>query len=209
MSVCLSPINVKTAEPIEPKFFVGHHVTTGKVYEWSKFQIFVSIKIRSSLNFLKFWKSTKFFVKIRELFLFCFTMYTKRTLFTINLEDGREVPWISSNIYFCFKHNILLISCLLLKSSLSMNCPVYEKSTVYEMSCLWKIWSVYEMSCLWKVYSVYEMSCFWISFFMKCPIYEMSYLCISFSMKCPSMYLSLPGVGKYGFREDNVLQEHD
>ena len=76
-SVCLFvflyPINVKTAEPIGPKFFVGHHVTTGKVYEWSKFQIVVSIKIRSSLNF---WK---FFVKIRELFLFCFTMYTKRT----------------------------------------------------------------------------------------------------------------------------------
>ena len=79
LSVCLYPINVKTAEPIGPKFFVGHHVTTGKVYESSKFQIFVSIKIRSSLNFWKFWKSTKFFVKIRELFLFCFTMYTKRT----------------------------------------------------------------------------------------------------------------------------------
>ena len=31
--VCLYPINVKTAESIGPKFFVGHHVTTGKVYE--------------------------------------------------------------------------------------------------------------------------------------------------------------------------------
>ena len=31
--VCLYPINVKTAEPIGPKFFVGHRVTTGKVYE--------------------------------------------------------------------------------------------------------------------------------------------------------------------------------
>ena len=79
LSVCLYAINVKTAEPIGPKFVVGHHVTTGKVYEWSKFQIFVSIKIRSSLDFWKFWKSTNFFVKIRELFLFCFTMYTKRT----------------------------------------------------------------------------------------------------------------------------------
>ena len=81
LGVCffLYPINVKTAEPIGPKFFVGHHVTTGKVYEWSKFQIFVSINIRSSLNFWKLWKSTKFFVKIRELFLSCFTMSTKRT----------------------------------------------------------------------------------------------------------------------------------
>ena len=29
-------------------------------------------------------------MKIRELFLFCFTMYTKRTC--SNLEDGREAP---------------------------------------------------------------------------------------------------------------------
>ena len=49
--VCLYPINVKTAEPIGAKFFVGHLGTPGKVYEKSKFQIFVSIKIRSSLNF--------------------------------------------------------------------------------------------------------------------------------------------------------------
>ena len=60
LSVCLYPINVKTAEPIGPKFFVGHLGTPGKVYKWSKFQIFVSIKIGSSLNFLKFWKSTNF-----------------------------------------------------------------------------------------------------------------------------------------------------
>ena len=32
LSVCLYPINVKTAEPIGPKFFVGHHVIPGKVY---------------------------------------------------------------------------------------------------------------------------------------------------------------------------------
>ena len=51
LSVCLYPINVKTAEPIGPNFFVRHHVTTGKVYVWSTFQIFVSIKIRSSLIF--------------------------------------------------------------------------------------------------------------------------------------------------------------
>ena len=95
--VCLYPINVKTAEPIGPKFFVGHLGTPGKVYEWSKFQIFVSIKIRSSLNFWKFWKSTKFFVKIRELFLLCFTMYTEN-MFTINLEDGREAPSKASNL---------------------------------------------------------------------------------------------------------------
>ena len=35
--VCLYPINVKTAEPIGPKFCVGHHVTPGKVYGMIKF----------------------------------------------------------------------------------------------------------------------------------------------------------------------------
>ena len=45
LSVCLSPINVKTAEPIWTKFCVGHHVTPGKVYGWSKFQKFASNKI--------------------------------------------------------------------------------------------------------------------------------------------------------------------
>ena len=33
LSVCLYPINVKTVELIGPKFFVGHQMTTGKVYE--------------------------------------------------------------------------------------------------------------------------------------------------------------------------------
>ena len=61
LSVCLYPINVKTAEPIGPKFFVWPHGAPGKVYEWSKFQIFVSIKIRSSLNFFKILKIHEFF----------------------------------------------------------------------------------------------------------------------------------------------------
>ena len=92
LSVCLYPINVKTAEPIGPKFCVGHLGTPGKVYEWPTFQIFVSIKIRSSLNFWKFWKSTKFFVKIRELFLFCFTMYIKRTCSQLIWKMGAKRP---------------------------------------------------------------------------------------------------------------------
>ena len=40
--VCLYPINVKTAEPIGPKFFVGSRVTPQKVYGWSNFQKFAS-----------------------------------------------------------------------------------------------------------------------------------------------------------------------
>ena len=39
VSVCfLYPIKFKSAEPIGPKFFVGNHVTTEKVYEWQKFK---------------------------------------------------------------------------------------------------------------------------------------------------------------------------
>ena len=41
LSVCLCPINVKTAEPIRPKFFLGSGMTPGKVYEWSKIKNFV------------------------------------------------------------------------------------------------------------------------------------------------------------------------
>ena len=33
LSVCLYPINVKTAEPIGPTFCVGAYMTTEKVYE--------------------------------------------------------------------------------------------------------------------------------------------------------------------------------
>ena len=55
VSVCLYPINVKTAEPVRARFCVGPHVAPGKVYEWSKFKKFDSIKIRFPLNFWKFW----------------------------------------------------------------------------------------------------------------------------------------------------------
>ena len=40
VSVCLYPINVKTAEPIEPKFCVGPHMTPEKVYGYSESQDF-------------------------------------------------------------------------------------------------------------------------------------------------------------------------
>ena len=36
--VCLYPINVKTNEPIRPKFCVGPHMTPGKVYGISKLE---------------------------------------------------------------------------------------------------------------------------------------------------------------------------
>ena len=78
--VCLYPINVKTDEPIGPKFFVGHLGTPGKVYESSKFQIFVSIKIREI-----------FCENPRIIFVLFYDVH-KENMFTTNLEDGREAP---------------------------------------------------------------------------------------------------------------------
>ena len=48
VSVCLYPINVKTAEPIGPNLCVVPHTTPRKI---SKFQKLASNKIRFSLNF--------------------------------------------------------------------------------------------------------------------------------------------------------------
>ena len=55
LSACLYPINVKTAEPIGPKFCVGLCMPPGKVYE----------KICLQLNqiFTKLKESTTFFIK--------------------------------------------------------------------------------------------------------------------------------------------------
>ena len=51
VSVFFNPIHVNTGKPIRPKICVGPHVGPVKVYESSKFQINVSMKIRFSLNF--------------------------------------------------------------------------------------------------------------------------------------------------------------
>ena len=47
VSVCLYPINVKKAESIGPKFFVGHHVTTGVMNDENKKMCF------KDFNFVK------------------------------------------------------------------------------------------------------------------------------------------------------------
>ena len=72
MLVCLYPINVKTAEPIGPKFGVGPLMTPEKVYGCSKFQtslpqilIFIKIKLKLKFNFIKIPRS--FLYKIHEL----------------------------------------------------------------------------------------------------------------------------------------------
>ena len=92
LSVCSYPINVKTAEPIWPKFFVGHLGTTGKVYEWSKFQIFVSHQNSIVIKFLKILKIREIFCENPRIIFVLFYDVHKENLLTINLEDGREAP---------------------------------------------------------------------------------------------------------------------
>ena len=79
--VCLYPINVKTAEPIGPKFVVGHLGTPGKVYESSKFQIFV-------IKFLKILKIREIFCENPQIIFVLFYDVHKENMFTINLEEG-------------------------------------------------------------------------------------------------------------------------
>ena len=89
----LYPINVTTAKPIEPKIFMGPHVTPGKVYEWSKFQKFVF----KSFHFCKILKMREKVLRNPQTFLlFLFLYCTKRRCsqikpqLKVEKEDGRE-----------------------------------------------------------------------------------------------------------------------
>ena len=98
--VCMCPINVKTAEQIGPKFCVWLYMTPGKVYGWSKLQ-------QNSI-FIKFYKSTTLFYKIRQLFCFCFTMDTKRKSSQLKYKMGVKRPE-SLVSYFLYFSTYLLI----------------------------------------------------------------------------------------------------
>ena len=82
LSVCLYPINVKTAEPIRPKFCVGPQLAPGKVYQLSKF--------------LKF--AIKSFYILYNVVYFCFILFKERRCsqikpqLKVEIEDGREAP---------------------------------------------------------------------------------------------------------------------
>ena len=89
--VCLYQINVKTAEPIGPKFFVGHHVIPRKVYGWSNFQKFASIKIR----FLKILKIHEFFFENLRIFFLLFVntpvYFISNKIFTNEIKDPKSL----------------------------------------------------------------------------------------------------------------------
>ena len=74
------------------KFCVGPYVAPAREGLWMIKILNICLHQNSIfINFFKILKIHEIFVKIRELFLFCFTMY-KENMFTSNLEDGREAP---------------------------------------------------------------------------------------------------------------------
>ena len=75
LSVCLCPINIKTAEPIVLKFFVD---LTWPQLRFLDDHIYKNLPL-TKFNFWKFLKSTKKSPKIHEIFVcFCLTIYAKR-----------------------------------------------------------------------------------------------------------------------------------
>ena len=104
---------------IWPTFFVGPHVTPGKVYGWSNFQKISSIKIR----FLKIKKIHEiFFIKSAKLFVFVNTenphirshmLFTNKEIPHVFFRDGRKQILIYSQNKENIKH--FLISSLYLK----------------------------------------------------------------------------------------------
>ena len=88
--ICLYPINVKMAEPIGPKFFVGHHMTTGKVYEYYKKILKVFFKgFQFCKKKIKFLKIRKFFFKSAIFFLLCFKCKQKELVHNLNRRWGK------------------------------------------------------------------------------------------------------------------------
>ena len=78
------------------------------------------------IKFLKILKIYEIFVKIRELFLFCFTMY-KENMFTINLEHGREAP-SKAIIYILHEYKLCFLYILILHEYINAVFSVYFNS---------------------------------------------------------------------------------
>ena len=93
---CLYPINVKTAEPIGPNFFVGPRVTPGKVSGWLNFQKFASNKI-----WFESFENQRYFLENPWNTLLLFYNVYEENMITIGIDDGREAPYMPSLfIYF-------------------------------------------------------------------------------------------------------------
>ncbi len=68
-------INVKMAEPIWLKFFVGPHMTLGKVYGLSKLK---KLSLQHNEIFIKFYKFVIFFLNPRTFLLKFYNFYKRK-----------------------------------------------------------------------------------------------------------------------------------
>ena len=78
LSVCLYPINVKTAEPIKPKLCVGPQWSQGRFMNDQNFKYLSPSKFDFHSIFETF-ENPRNFCKNPRTFLYCFTRYTIRT----------------------------------------------------------------------------------------------------------------------------------
>ena len=85
LGVCLWPINVKTAKPIGPKFFVGPHMTPEKVYGCSELQRVASKNLK------------KLFYSILREFLSCIFTHN---LMILGIKSFLFIPRQISNILY-------------------------------------------------------------------------------------------------------------
>ena len=82
MSVCLNPINFKTAEPIGLEFWVGPHMTSELQKESSKM-----------LDFVKFLKSKKIVIPQKKYYCFIEEKWRKiEQQLKVSIYDWRETP---------------------------------------------------------------------------------------------------------------------
>ena len=96
LSVGLYPINVKTAEPIGPKFYVRPRVTQKEVYGWLIFQKF---------------SLTKFSFQNKNHKITLFLPFPKWSLLYCGFNITREMHDFAPNIRKCFysiKYNYLI-----------------------------------------------------------------------------------------------------
>ena len=106
--VCLFFLIQKTSERLirsSPIFLwnLKPHLTRGRFMDDRIFKNLPQIKI----DFWKFWKSTKFFDKIQEIFVwFCFTMHSKRQCSQFKKKMGAKRPKTLVNYkYTNFSHS--------------------------------------------------------------------------------------------------------
>ena len=92
---CLFPINVKTDEPIGPKFYVG----------WSMDDLIFKNLFQTKFYFQKFWISTNFFFRKSVIFLFVLHCIQKQNVYKWNRRWARS-PLKPSFVFICYLFNL-------------------------------------------------------------------------------------------------------